>query len=245
MLWCSGTPQRLERLRLAAREERPGEREREALPEREYEEDEEEPPERERERDEDDEPLPERDLRPPEALPESDAESESLPLPLLLPLPLPLPELEPDPESLLLLLPLPALLLLLLRLRLLRLLPLLLLLLLPPPLLLLLPEAELDEEPEPDEDDDEDAAESACCVGGTTGTGACAAARLGAFCRCSRKPSVRPPSPMAVQKLMAKRVFLAESLGKSPSKDGCIAGSARRSLSCLRPRYSATSCQRA
>ena len=129
------------------------------------------------------------------------------------------------------------------------------------PELLLLPEllslsesdeelSESDELSESEEEEEEElsseellsvAACSACAC-------ACACAsmmRLGALARCSRSPSVMPPSPMAVQKLMAKRVFLAESLGKSPSKDGCIAGSARRSLSCLRPRYSATSCQRA
>jgi len=121
---------------------------------------------------------------------------------------------------------------------------LLLLLLEPlPPLLLVLLPLPLDEdEPEPDEEeeDDDEEEESALSVGGT-GTGACAAARFGAFLRCSRKLSVSPPRPIAVQKLMAKRVFLAESVGKSPWKEASAAGSLRRSLNCFRPRYSATS----
>ena len=57
--------------------------------------------------------------------------------------------------------------------------------------------------------------------------------RLGAFCRCSRRPSVMPPRPMAVQKLIAKRVFLGLSLGKSPWKEPCIVGSLSRSRSFL------------
>jgi hypothetical protein len=103
---------------------------------------------------------------------------------------------------------------------------------------------ELDEELEEEEEEEEEEAERAFWVGGTGTTACAAAARLGAFARCSRKPSVMPPSPMAVQKLMAKRVFLGESMGKRPSKEGCIAGSERRSLSCLRPRYSAISWKR-
>lgn len=45
------------------------------------------------------------------------------------------------------------------------------------------------------------------------------------MCVCVRVfvcvPYVRPPSPIEVKKLMAKRVFLGLSRGKRPSKNGC------------------------
>ena len=54
-------------------------------------------------------------------------------------------------------------------------------------------------------------------------------------------PSVRPPSPIAVQKLIAKRVFFEVSLGKRPSKELAMCGSVRRSRSARSPMYSAIS----
>lgn len=167
--------------------------------------------------------------------------------------PLPLRELEeedrlPLRERLLLLLELP---LLLLPLRLLERLPLLLLpLLLPEPELelLLLPEPELERLPESEsESESELLSESESLLllpppaGVLAGTGACGTIRFGAFLRCSRKLSVRPPRPMAVQKLMAKRVFLAVSLGKSPTKEGCMCPSVSRSRKSRTPMYSAIS----
>jgi hypothetical protein len=44
------------------------------------------------------------------------------------------------------------------------------------------------------------------------------AALFAAFLRCSRRSSVRPPRPMAVKKLIAKRVFFGLSRGKIPVK---------------------------
>lgn len=100
-------------------------------------------------------------------------------------------------------------------------------------------EEDSDSESEEDEDEDEDEDDKA-----TLGAGAAAAAaamRFGALARCSLRPSVSPPSPMAVQKLMAKRVFLGESFGKRPSNDCCWLLSLSRSRSFFRPMYSAIS----
>ena len=71
-----------------------------------------------------------------------------------------------------------------------------------------------EDEPEPEEEEEEEPA-----VGGAVGCSAAAwtASRFGAFLRCSRMPSVMPPRPMAVQKLIAKRVFLGASSGKRPA----------------------------
>ena len=84
------------------------------------------------------------------------------------------------------------------------------------------PEEEEEEEPEeldePEELEDDDsrppraaaaAAAAACC---------CAMMRFGAFFKWLRRSSVRPPRPMAVKKLMAKRVLRGLSLGNMPAK---------------------------
>lgn len=89
------------------------------------------------------------------------------------------------------------------------------------------------EESEESESDDESDDESACC-----------SASFGAFRRCSRRPSVNPPSPIDVKKLIAKRVFFGLSRGKRPAKYGCMYGSLKRSLSLASPRNSAISCIR-
>ena len=52
--------------------------------------------------------------------------------------------------------------------------------------------------------------------------------------RKSRKLSVRPPKPIEVKKLMAKRVFLGLSFGKSPSKKTCMVSSWSRVLSWIK-----------
>jgi len=51
---------------------------------------------------------------------------------------------------------------------------------------------------------------------------------LGAFFRKVRNPSVRPPKPIEVKKLIAKRVFFGLSFGNKPEKCSCIKGSSRR-----------------
>lgn len=111
----------------------------------------------------------------------------------------------------------------------------------------------LEEEPvDPDEDDEEEDSDSASeededededdkTALGAGAAAAAAAMRFGALARCSLRPSVSPPSPMAVQKLMAKRVFLGESFGKRPSNDCCWLVSLSRSRSFFRPMYSAIS----
>ena len=70
---------------------------------------------------------------------------------------------------------------------------------------------------------------SSLSVSAGAASACCAMMRLGAFCRCSRSPSVMPPKPMAVQKLIAKRVFLGLSLGKSP----CDAGTGSVCVQCV------------
>jgi hypothetical protein len=50
----------------------------------------------------------------------------------------------------------------------------------------------------------------------------CRASSLGAFLRCSRSPSVSPPRPTEVKKLIAKRVLRAVSVGKRPEKTSCM-----------------------
>lgn len=47
----------------------------------------------------------------------------------------------------------------------------------------------------------------------------CAIIIFGAFCRCSRRSSVKPPRPIDVKKLMAKRVFFGLSLGNICAND--------------------------
>ena len=66
-------------------------------------------------------------------------------------------------------------------------------------------------------------------AGGRSRETCCCAMSLGAFLRCSRIPSVMPPRPMAVQKLMAKRVSFGVPSGKRPEKEDCGAtGGGRR-----------------
>ena len=108
----------------------------------------------------------------------------------------------------------------------------------------LLPDDEDDPEEDPEEDPLDEEQLGVKRGGGITGKGAFARARLGALARCSRMPSVSPPRPMAVQKLIAKRVFFAVSSGKRPANDGCMCGSASLAASCLRPMNSATSWKR-
>ena len=55
------------------------------------------------------------------------------------------------------------------------------------------------------------------------------------FFRCSLSPSVSPPRPMDVKKLIAKRLFFGESRGNRPSTAAAMEGSLRRSLSLRRP----------
>ena len=43
---------------------------------------------------------------------------------------------------------------------------------------------------------------------------------MGIFLRYSRMPSVRAPIPIAVKKLMLKRVFFGSSVGKMPVSAG-------------------------
>lgn len=50
----------------------------------------------------------------------------------------------------------------------------------------------------------------------------CSANSFGAFFRCSLSPSVKPPRPIDVKKLIAKRVFLALSVGKRPENTSCM-----------------------
>ena len=57
------------------------------------------------------------------------------------------------------------------------------------------------------------------------------------FFKKSRNSSVKPPRPIDVKKLMAKRVFLGLSFGKMPSKKTCIVSSWSRSFSFGRPMY--------
>jgi hypothetical protein len=125
---------------------------------------------------------------------------------------------------------------------------LLLLLLLPLPLpLLLLPlddEEEEEEESLPEDDEDEDEEESdedssARCLAASACI--CWANNFGAFFRCSLNPSVSPPNPMDVKKLMANRVFLGLSLGNMPENTSCMYGSLNRSLSIASPRTSDSS----
>jgi len=66
-----------------------------------------------------------------------------------------------------------------------------------------------DDEEDEGEDDDEDSEETSCF---------CSMIRFGAVRRCSLSSSVRPPRPIEVKKLIAKRVFLGLSFGKSPLK---------------------------
>lgn len=50
----------------------------------------------------------------------------------------------------------------------------------------------------------------------------CSASSLGAFLRCSRRPSVRLPRPIEVKKLIAKRVLRALSVGNRPENTSCM-----------------------
>lgn len=50
----------------------------------------------------------------------------------------------------------------------------------------------------------------------------CRASSLGAFFKCSRRPSVRLPRPIEVKKLIAKRVLRALSVGKRPENTSCM-----------------------
>ena len=68
--------------------------------------------------------------------------------------------------------------------------------------------------------------------------------RLGASLRCLRSASVRPPRPIEVKKLMAKRVSRGFSRGKRPAKTSDMYWSLNRSRSVARPRCSASSWQR-
>lgn len=56
-------------------------------------------------------------------------------------------------------------------------------------------------------------------------------AGFGMFFSHSLMPSVNAPIPMAVKKLMLKRVFRGLSIGKMPAKDGCSISSFN--LSCV------------
>jgi hypothetical protein len=90
------------------------------------------------------------------------------------------------------------------------------------------PESESESEDDEEEDDDEEeeeeeltdpllwAANNSCCAC------ICKASNLGAFFKCSRRASVKPPSPMEVKKLIAKRVFLKLSVGNSPPNTCCM-----------------------
>mmetsp|Transcript_5587 Transcript_5587/g.18266 ORF Transcript_5587/g.18266 Transcript_5587/m.18266 type:complete len:213 (-) Transcript_5587:275-913(-) len=105
-------------------------------------------------------------------------------------------------------------------------------------------ESESESESESDELEEEEEEESGERARGGGAAAAAAAIRLGASARCCRRPSVRPPRPMAVQKLIAKRVFFGVSLGKRPRKEGAIDSSLSRWRSVLRPMYSAVSWKR-
>jgi len=66
----------------------------------------------------------------------------------------------------------------------------------------------------------------------------------GIFLRWSRKPSVSPPSPIEVKKLMLKRVLRGLLRGKSPMKHSCMNGSSRRVRIFFSPMNSANSWKR-
>lgn len=62
-----------------------------------------------------------------------------------------------------------------------------------------------------------ESSESECC----SRSGSAGGAGWGKFLRYSRMSSVRRPMPMAVKKLMAKRVCTGLSLGNMPVRLGC------------------------
>jgi hypothetical protein len=63
----------------------------------------------------------------------------------------------------------------------------------------------------------------------------CCMMTFGAFLRCSLSPSVRPPRPMLVKKLIAKRVCFGWSRGKRPERISLREGSATRRRRADRP----------
>lgn len=69
-------------------------------------------------------------------------------------------------------------------------------------------------------------------------------AGLGMFFRYSLMPSVSAPMPMAVKKLMLKRVLRGLSIGKSPANAGCRVSSFIRSVSFFIPMPCAKSSNR-
>ena len=108
-------------------------------------------------------------------------------------------------------------------------------------------EEEDEEEPLPEEEDEDEEEEEdeppppPPPFGGACNAGACGTTLFGAFFRCSRNASVMPPKPIAVQKLIAKRVFFAVSFGKRPINDGCMFGATSLSRRVFNPMYSAIS----
>ena len=85
--------------------------------------------------------------------------------------------------------------------------------------------------PDDDEDEDEESLSlplslsfavlaSNCCCNNCACI--CCASSLGTFLRCSLRPSVNPPRPIEVKKLIANLVSLALSRGNSPLKTSCI-----------------------
>lgn len=55
------------------------------------------------------------------------------------------------------------------------------------------------------------------------------------FLRYSRMPSVSTPMPIAVKKLMLKRVFFGLSVGKMPANAGCSSSALNRSVRSFMP----------
>ena len=77
-------------------------------------------------------------------------------------------------------------------------------------------ESSLDEESESESESEISGAAIACCC-------CCCCMRIfGAFFKCARIPSVSPPSPIAVQKLIAKRVSFVEPTQMCAR--GCVCG---------------------
>mmetsp|Transcript_18128 Transcript_18128/g.53974 ORF Transcript_18128/g.53974 Transcript_18128/m.53974 type:complete len:581 (+) Transcript_18128:14-1756(+) len=95
-----------------------------------------------------------------------------------------------------------------------------------------------------DEDEDDDESESESPTAARAAAICCSMIRLGASLRCLRSASVRPPRPIEVKKLMAKRVSRGFSRGKRPAKTSDMYWSLNRSRSVARPRCSASSWQR-
>jgi hypothetical protein len=91
---------------------------------------------------------------------------------------------------------------------------------------------------EEEELEDEDDLVAACLAAKAC---ICCANNFGAFFKCSRSPSVNPPNPMEVKKLIANLVFLGLSLGNNPEKISCMYTSLNRSFKLIIPRFSESS----